>query len=119
MSLISRSMMVCGQKFISLLRAAPLTETQALEKTYHMLRSSASIASVVMDYKKLQNTSTVDILSNLYKDYRPNMKRKDVYEVERLISKREGIEVSKQINIKVSAVRSPLCGSFSALGRSG
>lgn len=52
-----------------------------------------------MDYKKLQNTSTVDILSHLYKDYRPK-KRKDVYEVERLISKREGIEVSKQINIK-------------------
>ena len=71
-----------------------------------------------MDYKKLQNTSTVDILSHLYKDYRPK-KRKDVYEVERLISKREGIEVSKQINIKVSAVRSSLRGSFSALGRSG
>ena len=117
MSLISRSMMVCGQKFISLLRAAPLTETQALEKIYHML--SASIVSVVMDYKKLQNTSTVDILSHLYKDYRPKKKRKDVYEVERLISKREGIEVGKQINIKVSAVRSSLRGSFSALGCSG
>ena len=51
------------------------------------------------DYKKLDNTSTVDLLGHLYKDYRSKKrKRKDIYEVERLISKREGIEVSKQIS---------------------
>jgi len=52
-----------------------------------------------MDYKKLQNTSTVNILSHIYKDYRPKRRLKDVYEVERLISRREGIEVRKHISL--------------------
>ena len=50
-----------------------------------------------MDYKKLNSTSSVDLLPHIYKNYRPK-KRKDVYEVERLISQRKGTEVSKQIS---------------------
>ena len=51
-----------------------------------------------MDYKKLNSTSTVDLLSHIYKNHRIPNKRKSskVYEVERLIATREGAEVSKQ-----------------------
>ena len=51
-----------------------------------------------MDYKKLNSTSTVDMLSHIYKDYWIPKKRKSskVYEIERLIAKLEGAELSKQ-----------------------
>ena len=54
-----------------------------------------------MDYKKLNSTSKVDLLSHVHKDYRIPKKRKSskVHEVERLIAKREGAEVSKQIQL--------------------
>ena len=60
-----------------------------------MLRRLNICMYETMDYKKLNSTSTVDLLSHIYKDYRIPKKRKSskVYEVERLIAKREGAEV--------------------------
>ena len=57
--------------------------------------------SETMDYNKLNSTPTFDLLSHIYKNHRIANKRKSskVYEVERLIAKREGAEVSKQIQL--------------------
>ena len=67
---------------------------------------SAGLAHMfeMMDCKKLNSMSMVDLLSHGYKDYRIPQKRKSskVYEVERLIARREGAEVSKQIQREFS-----------------
>ena len=46
-----------------------------------------------MNYRRLHNTSTVDLLGDIYKRYQPRKGTK-VYEVERLIAKRKVSEVS-------------------------
>lgn len=49
-----------------------------------------------MNYRKLHNTSTVDLLEGVYKSYRPRKRNSRIYEAERLICKRGGLEVRHQ-----------------------
>ena len=50
------------------------------------------------ELQKLNSTSTADLLPHIYKNYRLK-KRKDVYELERLISQQKGMELSREISL--------------------
>ena len=46
-----------------------------------------------MNYRKLHNTCTVDLLEGVYKNYRPKKRNSMIYEVEQLIWRRGRLEV--------------------------
>ena len=58
-----------------------------------------------MNYRKLNCMSTVDLLGDIYKKYKPRRKHGSsrIFEVERLIAKRDQVEVGKNHLIILSS----------------